>query len=592
MAALHPEVTPYGISGQMTTQSTTSFAITAPQALRAMMEQRSNSRNLKLGSLLVEAGVTTPEAVVAALNAQAAGNKGRLGDILVAMNAAHPDDVERIIQQYFGMPFVDLAKYPVNPAALKKLAAQTAQQGGCLPFELIDNTLYVAFPDVAPWDVLNALKFASGCSKVVGLRAVSPEVLKRLVARHCTSAGSLQIRSNVMTHEQYDNATQGDTSPAAQFRKILATAVGNNASDVHIHPQPDGTRRVLLRIDGLLRESPSMSEKNATALVRHLEALSGMALRGQKEAKEGRLSMTQDGFPVDVRVSIVPGASGDSVVLRVLDPARFPESIAHLGLEPAQHKALAGLISRPQGLFLVTGPTGSGKTTTLYTLLRQLHMEKKVHVATAEDPVEYRLPGINQFDTSDFAQTLKQLLRHDPDVLMVGELRDVDGAVTAVNAAITGHLVLSTVHANDSISAVHRLLGLGVAPVLLASCLTGVMSQRLVRLSCKVCEGQGCESCHNTGYAGRRLVAELARPTYSFADELHEKSSYKDILQHTDFAGGYRLDDVMVKMATEGDTDWHEIASLITDPRRLPKSICEGLGLASGDSRPLRAVTP
>jgi type II secretory ATPase GspE/PulE/Tfp pilus assembly ATPase PilB-like protein len=562
----------------MDTPAASAHHISTPEQLAAMMAQRNDARNLRLGSRLVEAGIATQAAVDAALAAQQAGRKARLGHILVAMGAAHPDDVERIIAQCYGTPVVDVARYPLNPAAVQKVSAATAQQVGGLPFELVDGVLFVAFADAVSWDVLNILKFASGCRQVVSLRAANPDILKRLMTRYYARPEGTKLRSAVMSEERYSAATRGDDSPGGQFRKLLAIALTNAASDIHIHPQADGTRRVLLRIDGFLREFPPLPEKVAIGLVRHLETICGMSLHGQKEAREGRLSLTQDGSPVDLRVSIMPGASGDSVVLRVLDPALFPLSVAHLGLVPAQTQALTGLISRPQGLFLVTGPTGSGKTTTLYTLLKQLHAEKHIHVATAEDPVEYRLPGINQFDTTNFAQTLKQLLRHDPDVLMVGELRDADAGVTAVNAALTGHLVLSTVHANDSVSAVHRLLSLGVPSVLMGSCLSGVMSQRLVRLRCKVCQGTGCENCHQSGYAGRRLVAELARPKASFAEALLQNVTYADILRQTDFVGGLRLDDVLVKMAESGDTDWVEIASLVADPRRLPANIRDGLG--------------
>ena len=564
----------------MSSTSAPSHQITTPEQLADMMAKRADTRNLRLGSRLVEAGVATQDAVNAALAAQQAGSRGRLGNILVAMGAAHPDEVERIMEQYHGTPFVDLARYPLNPGALKKLSAATVIQARCIPFELIDNTLFVAFPEGASWDVINVLKFASGCKNVVPMRSANPDVLKRLVARHFSQPEKTQIRSASISEEQYAAATKGDGTAGGQFRQLLALALSNSASDIHVHPQPDGSRRVMLRIDGFLRNFPPLTEKVAIALVRHLEVISGMGLRGQREAKEGRLSISQDGFPVDLRVSIIPGASGDSVVLRVLDPALFPASISHLGLVPSQHQTLTGMMTRPQGLFLVTGPTGSGKTTTLYTMLKQMHSEKHLHVATAEDPVEYRLPGINQFDTTNFAQTLKQLLRHDPDVLMVGELRDDEAAVTAVNAALTGHLVLSTVHANDSVGAVHRLLSLGVPHVLLGSCLTGVMSQRLVRLRCKVCEGTGCENCHQTGYAGRRLVAELARTKESFAEMLRANVTYADILAHTDFVGGLRLDDVLVEMAKTGDTDWVEIASLVADPRRLPANIRGAMGLA------------
>lgn len=547
-----------------------SATVATPKALNALMNRRLGARNTKLGALLVAEGVTTERAVGMALKVQQAGEKMRLGDILVAMGAADKDDIARVVEHHYGVPFVDLARYPLNREALERVSPELAHKLGVLPFEWQNNVLYIVTARELTDDQRRMLSFACG-SATMEFRPLPPELLPKLVARHYVREDAMQL------HPRRSRCRDGDTSAcppttdaSAMLRRILARAVSTLASDIHVRPYPGGEHKVFLRIDGVLSEAFSLSESGATTLTRQLEVMSGMGLRRPGEAGEGRLTLTFEGTSIDVRVSLIPSASGSSIVMRVLDPRRFPESIDHLHLEPEHRSALRTLIARPHGLFLVTGPTGSGKTTTLYTLIKQLHGERQLHVATAEDPVEFRLPGINQFDTKDFGQSLRLLLRHDPDAIMVGELRDADAGLTAVNAAMTGHLVLSTIHANDSVGAIHRLLGLGVPPVLIGSGLAGVMSQRLVRLICHTCGGHGCENCHQTGYAGRRLVVELIHPKAMFADVLRPSSTYQDIRNTVEYVGGLSLDDCLVRMVERGETDWAEAASLIADRSKLP----------------------
>jgi type II secretory ATPase GspE/PulE/Tfp pilus assembly ATPase PilB-like protein len=444
-----------------------------------------------------------------------------------------------------------------------------------LPVERVGSTLVVAFPAKPADDQLAAVRFAAGLP-VVAFQASSPALLQSLVARHYADTSATFVKNALLDKGRYAKATADVQTPAGFFRYLVALAIGNGASDIHLRPYPDGSCKVLLRVDGLFRPVRDVTAKDVQALVRHIEALSGLDFFNRVSAKEGRLSIEYETRQVDLRVSVIGGASGDSVVLRVLDPLRFPASLEQLALPKPQLRALGGVLMRPHGMLVATGPTGSGKTTTLYTLLKELHA-RGLHVVTAEDPVEYRLAGINQFEGSDFSALLPKLLRHDPDVLMVGELRDEATVRMALNAALTGHLVLSTVHANDSASTVHRLLGLGAPMHILASCLTGILSQRLVRLLCVSCAGAGCQACGGTGFLGRTLAAELAKPRRSLAG-FEGTPSYVDMVSHLDYLGGVTLDGSIVDLAKSGRTSWVEAASLISDPALLPHAMRIDLG--------------
>jgi type IV pilus assembly protein PilB len=559
--------------------------IASPDQLKALLSQRSRT-SLRIGDLLIESGKVTKEAVQAAVAAQAAGNNARLGDVLVGMGAVARQDLDEVIERHLGTPLIDLRQYPANPGAIARLTASVASMYDCLPVDIVDNSLVVVFPEKPAPDQLAAIRFACGHA-VIAFRAVNATLLKSLVARHYPNANATFVK-----HAQVDRGHYGkmaatvDTAPG-YFRHLVAHAISNGASDIHLRPLPDGNSRVLLRVDGMFRPvveitgKDTVTKKTVQGMVRHIEILAGIDFFSKTNSKEGRLAIDYDNRQVDLRISIIPGASGDSVVLRLLDPVRFPASLSQLALSKPQLTALGGVLMRPHGLFVCVGPTGSGKTTTLYTMLKELQ-SRNLHVCTVEDPVEYRLPGVNQFDSTDFAKLLPKLLRHDPDVVMVGELRDEKTVAVALNAALTGHLVLSTVHANDSAATIHRLLGMGANMQMLASSLAGVMSQRLVRLKCVSCSGMGCQECGDTGYLGRTLVAELAKPKMSMT-QMAGMPSHDEVARHLEFLGGGTMDSAILALANSGRTTWEEAASVIANPRLLPADFRVALGYVDED---------
>jgi type IV pilus assembly protein PilB len=547
-------------------------AVASKEMLLSKVRRRRAHQKVRFGTLLVAAKVATQAQVDDALAAQGQ-RRMRLGEMLVSMGVLSEPRLNAILDHQFGPICVDIARYPVNDAALALLPAKFARKLGVLPVEVEDGVLYFASEQELPESDVRLIAYTAGIRQAYRLQPTAPDQLAVQISRKYTHQDSIVFA----TERGAGPADQVEQDqPEVSLRAMLAHAIAHAASDIHIAlrtTQP--TSIIKLRVDGTLIKFCELSTAGCKRLIRQLENFAGMGFRRPGEAREGRLSFHADEALINLRISIMPSAIGDSVVLRVLDARNFKADIGGLYLPANQAVMLRALIEKPHGLLLMTGPTGSGKTSTLYTILKHIQGAGSRHIATVEDPVEYILPGITQFSTNNFAHSLKLLLRHDPDVIMVGEMRDADSGLAAVNAAITGHFVMGTLHANDSVSAVHRLLSLGVPAVLIASSLCGVLSQRLVRLSCMTCRGAGCNACRNTGYAGRRLVAELIRPKRSFATMLTQSSTCEDIRQHVEFIG-LDLDRALIAEGQSGATDWREVRALVGDPALLPADAMPG----------------
>jgi general secretion pathway protein E len=349
---------------------------------------------------------------------------------------------------------------------------------------------------------------------------------------------------------------------------LIATAVDRQASDVHVELQ-QREAKVRVRVDGVLRDLAAWPTAQALAVISRVKVLADLDIAERRRPQDGRFSVPVAGRSIDLRVSVVPGQYGESLVLRLLDPEASLRELEHLGLSASVGQTIETMLRAPHGLILVTGPTGSGKTTSLYAFLKRLaNGERKI--LTIEDPIEYRLPGIAQSQTNaaidlTFASALRAFLRHDPDVVMLGEIRDSETARTAVQAAMTGHLVLSTLHTNDAPSAVARLRDLGIEDFLIASTLVGVVAQRLVRRTCTDCNGAGCGRCSETGYRGRVPVSEAFHVTDSLRAPIHEAADPAR-LKAALAEAGYRTmwQDGLDKCA-EGLTDRKELERALED---------------------------
>jgi general secretion pathway protein E len=338
-------------------------------------------------------------------------------------------------------------------------------------------------------------------------------------------------------------ASAGDAPIIRMLNALLTQAARDGASDIHIEPY-ERTSSVRFRIDGTLREVVQPNRALHAALISRLKIMADLDISEKRLPQDGRISLRIGTRAVDVRVSTLPSAHGERAVLRLLDKSESKLTLESVGMQGDTLDRFEKLISQPHGIILVTGPTGSGKTTTLYAALARLDASRS-NIMTVEDPIEYELPGVGQTQINakielTFAKALRAILRQDPDVIMIGEIRDFETAQIAIQASLTGHLVLATLHTNDSVSAVTRLTDMGVEPFLLSSSLLGVLAQRLVRKVCTVCAGAGCEVCGQTGYQGRTGIFELLVADEAVQGLIHSKAAESELLQ-AGARGGLRL---------------------------------------------------
>lgn len=491
----------------------------------------------RLGVRLLAAGHITGEALQAALTAQAVGRNPRLGDLLVAMGALSRETLEAVLQEECRPAVLDLFRYPLLSRHLNRLPAEAAWKYQALPVEQVGDVLVLAFAAPPSPSDMAGLRFIVG-QPVFALQCAQPELFPQLLKRYYPDVSQTLLASARLKPEAYQALLKPSEGTARQFRQMVASAVNAGASDLHIRPASGG-HQVLMRVDGAFQALMVLPTPEGARIVRHVEVLAGIDFSKKDRPREGRLSFSHENRMIDLRISVISGKGGDSAVFRLADPMRQGATLESLGLPTAFRWALDKTLNRPSGLFLVTGPTGSGKTTTLYAFLNTLQ-KRGLHIVTAEDPVEKTLEGVNQFESPRLQELLPQLLRHDPDVILIGELRNESTVQTAIRAALTGHLVLTSLHANDAVSTVHRLLGLGADVPSLSGCFRGTLSQRLVPRPCSACEGAGCGACMQTGQAGRQLLAELAYPLPSFSG-LQSNCSYQDIQKHLHFISGIRL---------------------------------------------------
>ena len=505
-------------------------------------------QRVRLGELLVDKGLVTGEQLEAALVEQR--NTGRkLGRVLVDLGAVSETDLHHCLAEYLGIPFVDMGQMNLDPDTVKLLPETHARRFRAVVLKEDEQGLLVGMAD--PTDIFAFDELSRLLAKPVRLAlAKEASVLRTIdiVYRRTDEIVSLAEELNEELSQadvNLDSLSAEEGSPDAPVIKLIQSmfhdAVRVAASDIHIEPE-DGLLRVRLRVDGQLQEQIIEGQRVGQALVTRLKLMCGLDIAEKRKPQDGRFSIKVDDKALDVRVSTLPIHAGEAMVMRLLDQAAGRMSFAELGMPAGITERFVALVERTAGLVLVTGPTGSGKTTTLYSALN--HLNKPEHkIITAEDPVEYRLERINQVQVNpriglDFPSVLRTALRQDPDIVLVGEMRDAETVQMGLRAAMTGHLVLSTLHTINAIATVHRLLDMGAAGFLVASALNGVLAQRLMRRVCESCaepaalsaqqqawlsthaagtvdgdtefvEGRGCTYCNMTGYRGRVGIYEL-----------------------------------------------------------------------------------
>jgi type IV pilus assembly protein PilB len=515
-----------------------------------------------LGQLLLDRGLVKPEQLERALDEQRRSNHQKLlGEVLVELRICTEDQITEALAQAYGVPYARISPRIADPKVIATLPKEFLEKHQVLPLFLVDGLLTVAVPEPANVFLVEEIERLSGYQ--VQVVAATVRDIRATLQAYLPNESVFVIDDIIedVNPEEFtviDQPVQdignieqmaGDSPVIKLVNYCIYTAVKEGASDIHVEPG-DNWLRIRYRIDGRLSEKLRPPYQMHAAITSRVKIMAGMDISERRLPQDGGIHVLMDKRPVDLRVSTMPGKNGEKVVIRIIDNDRASVNLEKLGFGYDTLKQWRKLIALPNGILLVTGPTGSGKSTTLYASLQELNNDD-VNICTVEDPVEYNVAGINQFQVHDkagftFANALRALLRQDPDVIMVGEIRDQETAKIAVQASLTGHLVFSTLHTNDAPAAITRLFNIGVEPYLVSASVAGVMAQRLVRKLCQACKEaydpsinerrqlekatdnvtklyrpKGCPRCRNHGYTGRIGIYELFVPT----DEMQDKIS-------------------------------------------------------------------
>jgi type IV pilus assembly protein PilB len=532
------------------------------------MSQIAVENKMQLGQLLLARGIVTPEQIEKALAEQTEkGHRKLLGELLVEMNYCTENQIASALAEAYGVPYAQVGPKICDAKTLEILPREFLEEHIILPLFKVYDVLTVSEPTNV--FLIDEIERISGC-KVQVVCATTKDIKTTL--QTYLPAANVFVIDDIIDDEGLEdftlieNITQdisnleeiaGQSPVVKLVNYLIYNAVRENASDIHVEPD-DKKLRVRYRVDGSLYEKMCPPHQMHSAIVSRIKIMAELDIAQRRLPQDGGIHVLVEGRPIDLRVSVMPGNFGEKVVIRVIDPQKVIFNLESLGFAYENLRLFRQVIQSPNGIVLVTGPTGSGKNTTLYAALAELNSEE-VNICTVEDPVECNMAGINQFQVNKnagfkFSTALRSLLRQDPDIIMVGEIRDEATANIAVQAALTGHLVLSTLHTNDAPGAITRLLDLNVASYLVSASLIAVLAQRLVRKICPNCKteykpsasikkvveklsgeavefyrGVGCKKCRNTGYAGRIATHELFVPNEEIMEMINERASLRKL---------------------------------------------------------------
>ncbi len=510
------------------------------------------NRKVRLGELLLAGEVITPKQLEHALSQQKVNGK-RLGETLIELKYITEQQMLMTLEKQLGIPYVYLPEEQVMEDALKAVPLFLAERYNILPIRLEGNSIVLAMNDPTNFYAIDDVRMVSGYN-VEPVLARKQDIIAA-VSKNYGVKGRVQGEVEKLQEENVvatirDVAEGMDNAPIINIvNSLLDQAIADKASDIHIEPEEENLR-VRFRVDGVLREIITFPKSTQAPIISRIKIMSSMDIAEKRLPQDGRIMITKSKREIDIRVSTLPTILGEKVVMRILDKEAMDLKLADLGFSAKNLELYGKMTHSSYGMILVTGPTGSGKSTTLYSTLMDINSVTK-NIITVEDPVEYRLPGVNQITINNkaglsFPKVLRTILRQDPNIIMVGEIRDKETAEIAINAALTGHLVFSTLHTNDAAGAITRLIDMGVEPFLIVSALRGVIAQRLVRRICPECKqayvpgptdderlylglkpedditlykGEGCAACNFTGYKGRMAVHEVM-PVYAEMKEL------------------------------------------------------------------------
>lgn len=573
---------------------------------------------------LVQKGYVTPEQLAEAQKVQQQSKTTDVGRVLVDLGFVGEREVLQARAQEAGIPFVDLDRQQIESSALNVVNERLVKNHGVIPVKKEGNTLYVAMSNVANIQAQDDIRMASGL-RVVPVLAL-PAAIEDAIAKHYASpattgekqpaaaaaaapaAGNFNsdIRNAIATAQiarpaKEDAEELGADEQLAEQAPIIRLAnalinqaITDRASDIHVEPQPKGVR-VRYRVDGVLMEAMTVPRNLSAALISRFKIMADMNIAERRIPQDGRIEIRNQGKDIDLRVSSIPTPSGEKIVMRILDRSSIMIGLEKLGFAEENQLKVEEIVSQPNGMFLCTGPTGSGKTTTQYSVLNKLNTVG-VNIITVEDPIEYQLPGIAQVQVNrkaglTFATGLRAFLRQDPDIIMVGEMRDLETAEIAIEASLTGHLVLSTLHTNDAPSATLRMVDMGVEPYLIAATVIGVLAQRLGRKLCAHCKEPyevraidlrrfgmnvtdpdelvqlyrpvGCEECRQTGYRGRVGIHELMTLNAEIAELVVRRAPLNDIKEAAKANGMKELREDGLAKVLAGVTDPSEVMRVV-----------------------------
>jgi len=533
-----------------------------------------------LGEYLIENGIITEDQLKQAIDEGKKTNR-KIGDTLIRLGFAKEIDVVKALSEQLGIPFIDVSSYQFDLASIALVPSETARRLMVIPVYRIANAITVAMTDPLNVAIVDELEKITGytitpvfstssgildaINKYYGKEMKKEEVAVEIVKTQDRTP-IVQKGKDQEIPKLIEEATQ---APVIQLvNKIILDAIKLKASDIHLEPQDKGFS-CRYRVDGILKDFVPLDETLQSAIISRIKIMSDINIAEKRLPQDGRVQMNIEKKEIDLRVATFPTIHGEHVAIRVLDKSTGILNLDQLGLEGALLKSLKSLVVKPHGIILVTGPTGSGKSTTLYSILNTIN-DKKKNIITLEDPVEYGINNIHQSQVNvkaglTFAIGLRSIVRLDPDIIMIGEIRDRETAEIAIHAALTGHLVFSTLHTNDAPSACARLIDVGVEPYLVASSLTGILAQRLVRKLCSKCKKSyspskedisllnvekniqnekltfykeaGCKSCDMTGFSGRTGIYELLIPSDSFREMIIKKASARELQQEAKASG-------------------------------------------------------
>jgi len=559
-----------------------------------------------LGDRLIKKGVIGPGQLQEAETVASSRNL-KLQDALVQLGYATGEQVTRVLAAMHDYEYYDLSNVPIPPAVVELVPESVARENAVIPFSEEDGKLKVLVSDPLDFETFDKLQFILNRKVEIGL-STKESILEAINRNYGQMDGEsadsmLQEFTDTaidFTETEDDESGGGDdevvdetSAPIVRLiQMMIAEAVQLRASDIHVEPFEDRVR-IRYRIDGQLIERDSPPRRLLGALLSRIKILSKMDIAERRRCQDGRIKITAGGKEIDLRVSMLPTSHGQSCVMRLLDKDNIKVGVRQLGLSEADFRKFRNLIRRPNGILLVTGPTGSGKTTTLYAALNELNRPDR-KIITAEDPVEYYLPGINQVEVKhniglDFSAIIKSMLRQAPNVILVGEMRDHETASMGIQASLTGHLVFSTLHTNDAPGAVTRMVDMGVPAYLVAGSVIGILAQRLVRVVCTKCKqpfqptdaqleaagvtpeaaatatfmkGQGCSHCAKSGYRGRLGIFELMPMTAKVRELSFSGASTLDIRKAALKQGMTSLYEDGILKATQGITTLEEVISV------------------------------